>query len=144
MRWNINKTVSHSHRAQILIVLSLHITLLVHRSNFPCDWLGIFTTGNFCEFCDFVTTKLFYKRIIILLACAHISYHRTTLVRPHKIIFLFPVPARITFGERIKKNFIFYFIEFDVFVANINYFSVKAELFCPLFNQNTFLSDFTI
>ena len=57
----------------------------------------------------------------------------TGLFRPHKIIFLFSVPARITFGERIKKKFIFYFIEFDVFVSTINYFSVKAEPFCPLF-----------
>ena len=32
-------------------------------------------------------------------------------LRPHKKI-LFPVLARITFGERIKKNFIFHFIEF--------------------------------
>ena len=54
---------------------------------------------------------------------------------PHKIIFLFPVPARITFGERIKKNFTFYFIEFDVFVTTINYFLVKAEPFCPLFQS---------
>ena len=53
----------------------------------------------------------------------------------HKIIFLFPVPARITFGERIKKKIIFYFIEFDVFVTTINYFSVKAEPFCPLFQS---------
>ena len=57
------------------------------------------------------------------------------LLRPHKIIFLFPVPAHITFGERIKKNFIVYFIEFDVFVTTINYFSVKAEPFCPLFQS---------
>ena len=46
--------------------------------------------------------------------------------------FLFPVPARITFGERIKKIFIFYFIEFDVFGTTINCFSLKADPFCTL------------
>ena len=45
---------------------------------------------------------------------------------------LFPVPARITFQERIKKIFIFYFIEFDVFGTKIDCFSVKANSFCPL------------
>ena len=57
------------------------------------------------------------------------------VVMPYKRKFLFPVPARITFRERIKKIFIFYFIEFDVFVTTINYFSVKAEPFCPLFQS---------
>ena len=45
---------------------------------------------------------------------------------------LFHVPARITFGERIKNNFIFYFIEFDVLGTKINCFSGKADSFCPL------------
>ena len=35
----------------------------------------------------------------------------STTFRPHKIKFLFPVPARITFGERIKK---FYFISLNL------------------------------
>ena len=52
-----------------------------------------------------------------------------------KANFLFPVTSRITFRERIKKNVIFYFIEFDVFVTTINYFSVKSEPFCPLFQS---------
>ena len=56
------------------------------------------------------------------------------IVRPDKKL-LFPVPTRINFGERIKKNFIFYFIKFDVFVTTINYFSVKAEPLCPLFQS---------
>ena len=47
--------------------------------------------------------------------------------------FLFPAPARITFGKRIKKNLIFYFIGFDVFGTTINCFSVKVDPFCPLF-----------
>ena len=46
--------------------------------------------------------------------------------------FLFPVPARITFGERIKKKYILHLIEFDVFGTTINCFSVKADSFCPL------------
>ena len=36
-----------------------------------------------------------------------------------KKIFFFPVPARNTFGERIKKIFIFYFIEFDVLALQL-------------------------
>ena len=39
---------------------------------------------------------------------------KITIFRPYRKV-LFPVPARITFAERIKKNFIFHFIEFDVF-----------------------------
>ena len=35
---------------------------------------------------------------------------------------LFPFPARITFGERIKKNFSFYVIEFDTFGTTIKLF----------------------
>ena len=54
-------------------------------------------------------------------------------IRPNKKKILFPVPVRITFGERIKKNLIFYFIEFDVFGSTFNCFSVKADPFCPLF-----------
>ena len=50
--------------------------------------------------------------------------------RPYKKNFLFPVPARITFGNRIEKNFIFYFIEFYVFGTKC--FSVKADPFCSL------------
>ena len=46
--------------------------------------------------------------------------------------FLFPVPARITFEKRIKKNSVFYFIEFDIFGTTINDFSVKSDPFCPL------------
>ena len=38
----------------------------------------------------------------------------------------------VTFGERIKKNFIFYFIEFDIFGTTINCCSVKSDPFCPL------------
>ena len=53
--------------------------------------------------------------------------------RPNKKKILFPVPAHITFGERIKKNFLIYLIEFDVFDTTINCFSVKADPFCPLF-----------
>ena len=49
------------------------------------------------------------------------------------VIAMFPVPARINFGERIKKNFIFHFNEFDVFGTTIICFSVKADAFCPLF-----------
>ena len=64
------------------------------------------------------------------------------ILRPHKIIFLFPVPARITFDERIKKFFLFYFIQFDVFVTPINNFSVKAEPFCPLFQSKYVSSRF--
>ena len=62
-------------------------------------------------------------------------------IRPTKKKFLFPVLARITFGERIKKNFIFYFIEF---VTTINYVSVKTEPFCPLFQSKYFSIQFTI
>ena len=47
--------------------------------------------------------------------------------------FLFPVTAHINFQECIKKIYIFYFIEFDVFGTSIDYFSVKANSFCPLF-----------
>ena len=32
---------------------------------------------------------------------------------------LFPVPARLTFRERIEKKLMFYFIKFDVFGATI-------------------------
>ena len=41
---------------------------------------------------------------------------------------------RASLQERIKKNFIFYFIEFDVFGTIINCFSVKVDPFCPLFS----------
>ena len=54
-------------------------------------------------------------------------------IRPNKKKILFPVLARITFEERIKKNFTFYIIEVDVFGTTINCFSVKADPFCPLF-----------
>ena len=65
------------------------------------------------------------------------SYH-TSAQKPlgHIKIFLFPVPAQITFGERIMKNFIFHFIKFDVSGTTINCFSVKADPFCPLFYWN--------
>ena len=46
---------------------------------------------------------------------------------------LFPVPVRITFGVSIKKSFIFYFIEFDVFGTTIHCFLVKADPFRSLF-----------
>ena len=63
----------------------------------------------------------------------HAFRRRTPLqIRPNKKI-LFPVPARITFGERIKKSVIFYFIEFGVFGTTINCFLMKADPFCPLF-----------
>ena len=52
-------------------------------------------------------------------------------LKPYKKI-LFPVLERITFGEYIRKIFIFYFIEFDVFGTIINCFSVNADAFCPL------------
>ena len=54
------------------------------------------------------------------------------MLRPCKEKFLFPVPARITFGERIKKNFIVYLIEFDVFGTTLNCFPVKVDPFIPL------------
>ena len=69
----------------------------------------------------------------------HILKYPITLHSVHAIIYgqikkiLCPVPARITFGERFKKNFIFYFIEFDVYDTTIDCFSVKADPFCPLF-----------
>ena len=47
-------------------------------------------------------------------------------------IFLFLVPARINFGERIKKNSIFHFNQFDVFGTTVNCFSAKSDPFCPL------------
>ena len=53
---------------------------------------------------------------------------------PYKKSLLFPVPAQITFGKRIKKKFISYFIEFDVFGTATNFFSVKTDPFCPLFS----------
>ena len=70
------------------------------------------------------------------------KYYKTTLTWKVEALklghiknFLFAVPAHITFGERIKENFIFHFIEFNVFGTRINYFSVKAEPFCPLFQS---------
>ena len=32
---------------------------------------------------------------------------KIVIFRPYKKNFLFPIPARVTFEERIKKNFIF-------------------------------------
>ena len=51
---------------------------------------------------------------------------------------LFPVPARITFEERIKEKFIFYFIEFDVFGTTMDCFSVKADPIVFYFNKVQF------
>ena len=63
-------------------------------------------------------------------------------IRPYIKKFLFPVPALITFGESIKKNFIFYFIDFDVFgttIDTIDCFLVKADPFTIYFyDRNTF------
>ena len=53
------------------------------------------------------------------------------MFKPYKK-FLFTFPARTTFGERIRKNFIFYFIEFDVFCTTINCLLGKADPFFPL------------
>ena len=75
---------------------------------------------------------IIYFRCESLRTASNIFRVKRSPLRPHKINFLFPVPARITFGESIKKNFIFYFIEFDVFSTTINFFSVKADPFCPL------------
>ena len=58
-------------------------------------------------------------------------------IRPYK---KFPVPARITFGERIN-NFIF--ISLNLMYTTIHCLLVKADQFCPFFNKNTFLSNFT-
>ena len=55
---------------------------------------------------------------------------KIVIFRPYKKNFLFPIPARVTFEERIKKNFIFYFIEFDVYYGTT---MVEADPFCPLF-----------
>ena len=54
------------------------------------------------------------------------------MFKPYKK-FLFTFPARTTFGERIRKNFIFYFIGFDAFDTTIDCFLVKGDPSCPLF-----------
>ena len=89
--------------------------LVTSRKTCPLNILfgGTYVRGIFC-------VNIYVSRLL------------QSIIRPHKINFLFPVPARITFGESIKKNFIFYFIEFDVFSTTVNFFSVKADPFCPL------------
>ena len=89
--------------------------LVTSRKTCPLNILfgGTYVRGIFC-------VNIYVSRLL------------QSIIRPHEINFLFPFPARITFGESIKKNFIFYFIEFDVFSTTINFFSVKADPFCPL------------
>ena len=63
--------------------------------------------------------------------CNFVFWIRYLVLRPYKKDILFPVPACIRFGERVKKILIFYFIEFDVFGTTINCFSVKTDPFFP-------------
>ena len=72
---------------------------------------------------DIQAKQLFLKRL---------SYLSSVVIRPKKKQLLFPVPVCITFEERIKR-IILYFIEFDIFGTTIICFSMKADLFCPLF-----------
>ena len=64
-------------------------------------------------------------------------------LRPYKN-FMFPVTASITFGQRTKKNFIFYFIEFDIFGTQSGHFRKECIHFALYFDKDPFLSNFWI
>ena len=73
------------------------------------------------------STYSFFALLFLTLLSEQLNDWEVVVTRPYKNEFLFPFPARITFGERIKKNFSFYFIEFDVKGTTINCFSAKAD-----------------
>ena len=52
---------------------------------------------------------------------------------PNKKNSCFPSQRATLLESASRKKIISYFIEFDVFGTAINYFSVKADPFCPLF-----------
>jgi hypothetical protein len=55
-------------------------------------------------------------------------------VGPHKRKILFPVPAPITFQERIKKNVIFISLNFMHLALELIVFQANQIHFVPYFN----------
>ena len=60
---------------------------------------------------------------------------KITILRPYEKV-LFPVPARITFAERIKKNLMYLAIQLFVAIC----FSVKADPFLRFYPVLRFAS----